>query len=255
MAVVNTSVKNRIALVTGASRGIGRAIALALAEAGADVAVGYAGNVAKAEAVAETIRALGRRACVAGADLGADDGVATLMQQVRAGLGEPDILVCNASLQEPAAWEKIDATAFDRHLHCNLRSTMQLAQACVPHMRAGGWGRILCIGSVQEVRPVPDMLVYAASKAAQANLVANLGKQLAPFGICVNNLAPGVICTDRNADRLANPSYEAEVKAKVPCHFFGTPEDCAPMAVLLCSDAGRYLCGQSIYVDGGLSLP
>ncbi|MFW5828784.1 MAG: SDR family NAD(P)-dependent oxidoreductase [Planctomycetota bacterium] len=246
---------NRIALVTGASRGIGRAIALALAEQGVDVAVGYAGNRLAAENCAEAIAARGRRVCVAKADLGAADGAAGLVRQVRSQLGDPTILVCNASIQEPLALEQIDAAAFDRQMHCNLRSTLQLAQACVPAMRARGWGRILTVGSVQEARPHPDMLVYAASKCAQTSMTRNLAKQLAADGICVNNIAPGVICTDRNTERLADQAYAQQVRAAIPAGTFGSPEDCAAAAALLCSDAGRYITGQNLFIDGGLSLP
>ena len=115
-------------------------------------------------------------------------------------------------------------------------------------------GRIITIGSVQEAKPHPDMLVYSASKAAQTNMVQSLALQLAEDGITVNNVAPGVICTDRNVEALSDPDYAKKVSDSIPAGFYGQPEDCAGMVSLLCSDAGRYITGQSIYIDGGKGI-
>jgi NAD(P)-dependent dehydrogenase (short-subunit alcohol dehydrogenase family) len=133
-------------------------------------------------------------------------------------------------------------------------ATLRLIQLCEPAMTARRWGRILTIGSVQQSRPHPDMAIYAASKSAQLNLVPNLARQLAPFGVTINNLAPGVISTDRNADALADAVYAAQVRAKIPAGRFGDPGDCTGAALLLCSEAGRYITGQDLYVDGGMAL-
>ena len=116
------------------------------------------------------------------------------------------------------------------------------------------WGRIVTIGSVQELKPHPEMLVYSSSKCAQMGLVRSLAGQLAPKGITVNNVAPGVIYTDRNKEALADAAYAAKVSAMIPAGFYGTKEDIAGTVRLLCSDFGRYIIGQSIYVDGGKSL-
>ena len=121
-------------------------------------------------------------------------------------------------------------------------------------MRANKWGRIITIGSVQEVKPHPDMLVYSATKAAQTNMVKSLALQLAKDGITVNNVAPGVINTDRNKEALSDETYAQEVLDTIPVRFFGNKEDCAGIVRLLCSQEGRYITGQSIYVDGGKSL-
>ena len=127
-------------------------------------------------------------------------------------------------------------------------------QAAVPHMKEMGWGRIITIGSVQEAKPHPDMLVYAASKAAQTNMMQSLSLQLASSGITVNNVAPGVIYTDRNLEALSDPEYAQKVKSSIPVGFYGEPEDCAGIVSLLCSEEGRYITGQSIFVDGGKSV-
>ena len=121
-------------------------------------------------------------------------------------------------------------------------------------MRKKHWGRIVTVGSVQEAKPHPDMLVYSASKAAQTNMMRSLALQLAKDGITVNNVAPGVIDTDRNASVLSNAAYAAAVTASIPSGFYGRPSDCAGIIRLLCSEEGRYITGQSIYVDGGKSI-
>lgn len=114
---------------------------------------------------------------------------------------------------------------------------------------------MLTIGSVQQVRPHPEMLVYAASKSALANLVRGLARPWAAKGVTINNLAPGAIDTPRNARALSDASYRGIVLSKIPAGFVGDTADCAGLALLLCSDAGRYITGQDIYVDGGMGLP
>jgi NAD(P)-dependent dehydrogenase (short-subunit alcohol dehydrogenase family) len=126
-----------------------------------------------------------------------------------------------------------------------------LIQMLAPAMQEKKWGRIITIGSVQERKPHPNMLIYSASKAAQTNMVQSLALQLAPDGITVNNIAPGVIYTDRNVEALSDAEYAKKVTATIPVGFYGEPEDCAGMVRLLCSEAGRYITGQSIYIDGG----
>ena len=121
-------------------------------------------------------------------------------------------------------------------------------------MKQQHWGRIVTIGSVQEAKPHPDMLIYSASKAAQSNMVHSLSLQLAVDGITVNNVAPGVIYTDRNVEALSDPEYAKKVTASIPVGFYGEPEDCAGIVSLLCSEEGRYITGQNIYVDGGKSV-
>jgi NAD(P)-dependent dehydrogenase (short-subunit alcohol dehydrogenase family) len=128
-------------------------------------------------------------------------------------------------------------------------------QRCCPKMKRQRWGRLIAVGSVNERRPHPDMCVYAATKAAQENLVRNIARQVAADGITVNNLCPGVFFTDRNKDCLADPVYGPKVAAAIPMHDYAMPEDAAGAALLLASDAGRYITGATIMIDGGLSLP
>lgn len=243
----------RRALVTGSSRGIGRAIALALAGQGARVAVHGASRAAEAEAVAARIRAAGGLAEVFLSDLAAPGAGEALAARVAEVLGGIDILVLNASYQSRSGGLTADAE-IDRHVAVNLRANLALIHCCLGAMQAGGWGRILAIGSVQEARPLPQMAFYAATKAALGNLVLNFARSHSRHGITVNNLAPGVILTDRNREALADDGYGARIRAGIPAGAFGAPEDCAGAAILLCSDAGRYITGATLFVDGGMNL-
>ena len=242
--------KGKKALVTGSSRGIGRAIAVELAQCGAEVVVHCAGNVAKAEETVGIIKSNGGCAFAVTADLSDSENVQGLIEKI----GDIDILVLNASMQFRNKWENITVEEFYKQVNCNFLASMLLIQQAVPHMRAQKWGRIVTIGSVQEAKPHPDMLVYSASKAAQTNMVQSLSLQLAPDGITVNNVAPGVIYTDRNVEALSDLDYAKKVTDSIPVGFYGEPEDCAPTVALLCSEKGRYITGQSIYIDGGKSV-
>ena len=238
------------ALITGSSRGIGKAIAVALAKDGFHVLVHCAGNLAKAEETKAMIEQNGGTAEIFKADLCNAAETAALAK----GMGDIDVLVLNASLQYREKWEDISPDRCTQQLNCNFVSSLLLIQAAVPHMKAQNSGRIITVGSVQEAKPHPDMLVYSASKAAQTNMVRSLSLQLAPFGITVNNVAPGVIYTDRNIKALSDPTYAEKVTNSIPLGFYGKPEDCTGIVRLLCSDAGRYITGQSIFVDGGKSV-
>ncbi len=238
------------ALVTGSSRGIGKAIALRLAKDGYKVTIHCAGNTAKAESVRDEIIANGGQADVIVANLCDREQIDMLCSKA----SDMDALVLNASLQYRNAWQEIPYTEIDEQLNCNFVASVKLIQAVADHMKAQKWGRIVTIGSVQEAKPHPDMLIYSASKAAQTNMMQSLSLQLAADGITVNNVAPGVIYTDRNVEALSDPEYAKKVTDSIPVRFYGEPEDCAGIVSLLCSDEGRYITGQNIFVDGGKSV-
>lgn len=244
----------RTALVTGARREIGRAIALGLARAGARLAIHHAGAAeeqADADAVVCEIEAAGGIARAFAQDFSLDDAGHRLAEAVSA-WSPVDILVLNASIELPEPFEEIDRPRFDRQIAVNLRSPMELLQDLVPPMGERGWGRVVTIGSVQQVRPHPRMLVYAGTKAAQLNWVWNLARQYGGHGITVNNLAPGAILTARNRDQMA---FEAETLVqRIPTARLGTPGDLVGAALLLCSDAGAYINGVNLYVDGGRAI-
>ena len=240
----------KTALVTGSSRGIGRAIALRLARDGFRVILHGVRPSEKLDAVKREIEETGGIAVTEHADLTDPTETAALATR----LGGVDVLVLNASVQYRTPWREITVEAAHAQLNCNFVSSLLLIQALTPHMERAGWGRVITIGSVQEAKPHPDMLVYSASKAAQANTVQSLALQLAGAGITVNNVAPGVIYTDRNVEALSDPVYSEKVRASIPVGFYGEPEDCAGIVSLLCSEEGRYITGQSIFVDGGKSI-
>lgn len=240
----------KTAFVTGSSRGIGRAIARRLACDGFHVILHGTAPGEKLDGLAQEIRADGGQASIATANLCDLDAVRGLARAV----AQADVLVLNASIQYRTPWQEITPEACQDQLNCNFIASMLLIQAVVPHMKQAGWGRIVTIGSVQEAKPHPDMLVYSASKAAQTNMMQSLSLQLAADGITVNNVAPGVIYTDRNIQVLSDPEYARKVTDSIPVGFYGKPEDCAGLVSLLCSEQGRYITGQSIYVDGGKSV-
>lgn len=244
----------RTALVTGARREIGRAIALGLAAQGARVAVHHLGTdeeTRDATEVVSLISAGGGQAEAFAGDFAADDAGTTLARQVSAAFGAVDILVLNASIELVEPWTEITRDRFDRQVAVNLRSTLELLQALVPPMQARGWGRVVTIGSVQQQRPHPSMLIYAGSKAMQQNWVLSLARQVGGSGVTVNNLAPGAIATARNRDQLAREGER--LLANIPAGRFGRPDDLVGAALLLCSDAGSYINGANLLVDGGRS--
>ena len=249
------SLRKRRALVTGSSRGIGAAIAVGLAEAGADVMIHCAGRTDAAEVIADRCAKLGVKSGVVQADLGAPDGAGVAVERAVALLGGVDILVLNASYQQKHHWLEFSRQELEQHVAVNYAASLDLLQRCVPAMAARRWGRVLTIGSVQERRPHPEMLVYSSLKHAQTGLMLGLARQYASAGVTINNLAPGVILTDRNTDALANLDYAEKVRTAIPAGYFGEATDCAGAALLLCSDAGRDITGQNRCVDGGLGLP
>lgn len=238
------------ALITGSSRGIGSAIAIDLAKYGVNIVLHYVSNREQAEKVKNDIDSSGGKCTLIQADLCDPACADELIQKV----GGVDILILNASVQYKSKLESITIGEFYEQVNCNWLSSMLLIRRAVPYMRSNKWGRIITIGSVQEIKPHPDMLVYSSTKAAQANMVKSLALQFAKDGITVNNVAPGVIYTDRNVEALSDETYAQKVLDSIPVNFFGKKEDCVGMVRLLCSQEGRYITGQSIYVDGGKSL-
>ncbi|MEI8247700.1 MAG: SDR family oxidoreductase [Lentisphaerota bacterium] len=240
----------RIALVTGSSRGIGQAIAMTLADAGAQIIIHASRNDSHMEKTVAAIRNNGGQARTIAADLASPEEVKKLIDAV----GELDILVLNASAQSYQSLEDFTPEEFHRQYEVNLRSSFELVQAFVPGMKNRRWGRILAIGSVNQHKPSARLPIYSTTKAALNNLMNNCARQYASFGITVNNLAPGVIMTDRNVDVLNDEAYRNKVLAMIPAGRFGKAEECASLALLLCSDAGSYITGVDISVAGGMQL-
>lgn len=248
------NLKGKTALVTGSSQGIGKGIALALAEYGADIIIHYRSEKDEADQVAGEIRTLGSRVWLVQSDLSENGAVPNMVDRLQQMVKTIDILVINASVQQPATWEDTKEDEIDIQFNTNFKSTFLLIQLIAPQMIASGWGRILTIGSVQQIKPHPNMLIYAATKSAVLNLVQNMAMQLADKGITVNNLAPGVIGTARIEEEVPESEERINKRMETPAGKIGNTEDCAAMALLLCSEAGNFITGQNIFVDGGMSL-
>ncbi len=238
------------ALITGAGRGIGRAAAVKLASMGYEMFANYAGNTSAAEKTRADIEAAGGVCTLVKYDLCQSD----CADKLYAMTGDVDVLILNASVQHRKKWSEITLAEYDEQMNCNFRASLLLIQKYAPGMVANGFGRIITVGSVQEAKPHPDMLVYSSSKAALTLMARSLALQLAGTGVTVNSVAPGVVATDRNAEALADEEYRKTVLAKIPLGYCAEPEDLAGVFAFLCSDAGAYMTGQNLFVDGGMSV-
>ena len=234
---------SRIALVTGGARGIGRAVALALAEAGADVAVNYATRAAEADAVAGAIRKLGRRASTVRADVSDAAAVTAMLESVARELGRPDVLINNAGIALRRGLDDLTEAEFDRTIAVNLKSAFLCTQAVLPAMQARRWGRIVNISSGAARGAGAIGVHYNASKAGMEGLTRGYAARLVKEGITVNAVAPSLIATDMMAD-------QAGAAARVPLGRLGTPEEVAQ--AVLAVIANPYLTGQTMAVNGGL---
>ena len=234
---------SRIALVTGASRGIGKAIAIALAEAGADVAVNYRERKGEAQATVAAIAKLGRRSAAFGADVSDGKAVAAMVANVEKALGPVDILVNNAAVAIRHSLEEITEADFDQTITTNLKSVFLCTQAVWKGMRSRNWGRIVNISSGAARGAGTFGVHYNASKAGLEGLTRGYAARLVKHGITVNAVAPSLIDTEMIAD-LRN-----EVVAKVPLGRLGTAEEIAAAVVMVASNP--YMTGQTTHVNGG----
>jgi 3-oxoacyl-[acyl-carrier protein] reductase len=234
-------------LVTGASRGIGRAVALALARDGHDVAVGYASRADAAEAVAEEIRALGRQATAAGADLADPAAADTLVDTVERSLGPVAILVANAGVSTPGRRvEEIPVEEWDRLHAVNLRAPFLLARRVLPGMTERGFGRIVLLSSVAAYTGGIIGAHYASSKAGLHGLAHSLSQQAASAGVTVNVVAPALIKSEMLP---AEPEARERLAASLPVGRLGTPEEVADIVAAVVRNG--FVTNQSILVDGG----
>lgn len=236
----------KTALVTGSTQGIGFAIAKTLSEYGAKVFVHGATSMEKCEKASSEIE----NSVPVMANLSESDCAEKLYDKT----GDVDILVLNASVQIRGGLESVTEENFATQFNTNVRSSMQLVAKYTPYMKENRFGRIVMIGSVNQYKQNSQLMVYAATKSAQMNFVQTMARELAQFGITVNNIAPGVILTPRNEKALSDEEYKAKIYSKIPCGYAGMAEDIAPTALLLCSDEGRYITGTDIIIDGGMHL-
>jgi 3-oxoacyl-[acyl-carrier protein] reductase len=243
--MTDSDLSGRVALVTGGSRGIGAATALRLAEAGADVAVGCGRHHEAAEEIAGKITGLGRRAVVVSGDMADPDVPRRIVAETAERLAPVDILVANAGTGVRADLDDVDVAAWDRVMAVNLRAPFLLAQAVVPHMREQRYGRIVLLSSVAAFLGGILSPQYTASKAGLIGLAHSLAATLAPHGITVNAIAPGLIMTDMLA---GDPRLET-LERSVPVGRLGQPAEVADVIVAVARNA--YITGQTVSVDGG----
>ena len=256
------ALRGQKALVTGASSGIGLAIAVALGEAGADVVVNYASHEDEAEAAVEAIRRAGVRSFSHRADVSREAEVRPMFERAIAEFGTLDILVNNAGLQRDAAFHEMTLEQWNKVIGVNLSGQFLCAREAVREFRRRGIvpevssaaGKIICISSVHEVIPWAGRVNYAASKGGVMLMMKSLAQEVAPLRIRVNSIAPGAIRTPINTAAWQTPEAYAELMKLVPYKRIGEPDDIARAAVWLASDASDYVVGTTLYVDGGMTL-
>jgi len=250
------------ALITGANSGIGKAVAIAMAEAGASVVVNYVSGDDEAHAVADQIASCGGRAIVCRADVSDEHQVAEMFEEACGEFDTLDIVVANAGLQRDAPFEEMTLAQWNTVIGVNLTGQFLCARAAVREFLRRGrrpevsraLGKIICMSSVHEVIPWAGHANYAASKGGVMMLMKTIAQELAPRGIRVNGLAPGATRTPINTEAWSTPeAYEALMRL-VPYKRIGEPEDIARAAVWLASDASDYVNGVTLFVDGGMTL-
>jgi 3-oxoacyl-[acyl-carrier protein] reductase len=244
--------EGKVALVTGASRGIGRAIAISLAQAGANVAVNYAGNESAAADVVAHIESLGRKAIKIRANVGSSDEVDAMVKLTLETYGQLDILVNNAGITRDNLIMRMKDDEFDEVINTNLKGVFNCVRSVTRTMMKQRSGRIINISSVVGMLGNPGQANYAAAKAGVIGLTKSAARELASRGITVNAIAPGFITTDMT-DKLTD-EMKAQLLLQIPLARFGQPDDIARTVLFLASDEASYMTGQTLHIDGGMYM-
>jgi glucose 1-dehydrogenase len=246
--------EGKTVLITGGGQGIGQGIAFRLAEEGADIVIDYVGSPQSADATVAQIQKVGRRALAVQADISSVDQIHTMMKQAVDSFGSVDVLINNAGVEKHGSiWEATEHD-YDLVLTINLKGAFFASQAFVQHrMAAKKPGKIINISSVHEELPFPHFTSYCASKGGMKMMMRNLSIELAPYGITVNNIAPGAIETPINTALLNDPSELKALLDNIPLGRLGKVSDVAGAAVFLASADADYITGTTIVVDGGLT--
>jgi NAD(P)-dependent dehydrogenase (short-subunit alcohol dehydrogenase family) len=244
------SLSSKTALVTGASKGIGRGIALELARRGCDVAVNYSSDEKGARQTAAEIEKLGRRAITVRADVGLSSEVNSMIGQVLAEFGRLSILVNNAGVQTFKPLLELEESDWDRIIDTNLKGNFLCTQRAARHMKDHHWGRIINIGSGCNKVAFPNLVSYTASKGGIEMFTKVAAAELGPHGITVNCVAPGAIEIERT--KAEAPDYAGTWGPLAPMKRIGNPQDVAVAVCFLASDEAEFITGQTLYVDGGL---
>src|SRR5881296_1889429 len=254
--------KGQKAIVTGASSGIGRSIALALGHAGAAVCINYVAGEDKAQAMVDELRGHGHTAFAYRADVSNEDDVAKMFEAVRNEFGTVDILINNAGLQQDAPIEQMTLAQWNKVISVNLTGQFLCSREAIREFKRRGVrpdisccaGKIICISSVHEVIPWAGHVNYSASKGGVMMMMKSLAQEVAPYRIRVNSISPGAIRTPINTSAWSTPQAYAALLRLVPYKRIGEPEDIGRAAIFLASDESDYITGTSMYVDGGMTL-
>lgn len=247
--------RGKVALVTGASRGIGRGIALALAQAGADIIVHYARKAGMANDVVAEIQSMGRRAIAIKANFAEKEKIDAMLDEIEDVFGGCDIFVANAATGGFRPMLETSDKHWDWTMDVNARSILHCIQRLTPYMERQGWGRLVTVTSLGGVRVVPNYSAVGLSKSVVESLTRYLAAELAPKGIIVNAISPGLVATDALSNMDMDVASTLEyVRRRNPTRRLVTPGDLGKVAAFLCSDAAEMIVGQTLYVDGGFSI-
>jgi enoyl-[acyl-carrier protein] reductase III len=248
------TIHGKVALVTGGSRGIGRAIALRLAQEGADTAINFFTSMDEAEETAKSVEALGRKAHLIRANVAEPESIQYMFDEINQVFGGLDILINNAASGVLRPSLELNVRHWEWTMNVNARALLLCAQKATPLMQARGGGRIVSITSLGSSRVIPDYAIVGASKAALESLTRYLAAELAPLGILVNAVAGGLVDTDALKAFPRRRQMLALTEERTPTGRLLQPEDIAHCVAFLCSDKATMICGQIIVVDGGYSL-
>jgi NAD(P)-dependent dehydrogenase (short-subunit alcohol dehydrogenase family) len=244
------TIEGKLALITGASRGLGRAMAVALAEAGANLVL-VSRDRQKLEETAAEVRKAGAQAHVFTADVAREDEVARLEQEVASAAGRIDILINNAGINVRKNITDFTLAEWTSVIDTNLTSVFLLCRAFVPHMKGKGYGRIVNMTSIMAHVSMPQRAAYSSSKTALLGLTRALALELAPEAITVNGISPGPFGTEMNTVIMNNPEVNAQFVSKIPLGRWGKLEEVGQLAVYLCSPAAGFIPGTDVLIDGG----
>jgi 3-oxoacyl-[acyl-carrier protein] reductase len=249
---IENSLSDNLAIVTGGTRGIGRAIVLAVCNAGADCAFTYAGNRAAAESLAEEVRRTNRRALPVQLDVRDFEGAKTLVEQVKKEFGRIDILVNNAGITRDKSLMMMNREDWSDVIETDLTGVFNTTRACIISFLKQKSGSIVNISSVSGIHPFAGQVNYAAAKAGVIGFTKSLAQEVAPYNIRVNAVAPGFISTEMTSE-LSEKTREKYLKM-IPLQRFGTCDEVAKVVLFLLSDRARYITGQTLQLDGGLGM-
>ena len=244
------TLSGKTALITGASKGLGKAMALALSAAGATVAL-VSRDAAKLGAVQSEIKTAGGAAEVFVADVSNEGQVDQLEKEVSAKIGKIQILINNAGINVRKTLTDFTLDEWQSVINTNLTSVFLMSRRFVPHMKGTGYGRIICMTSIMSHVSLPQRAAYSASKAAVLGLIRALALELATEGITVNGISPGPFATEMNLPIVNNPELNTQFVAQIPVGRWGKVEDIGSLASFLCSDSASFITGTDILIDGG----